>query len=69
MNSAKSEHKSAKKSASSSSTGKPSVSMKYARFFEGKEITKNGIFPLPERRKMVPERPANSGELSRGHCC
>lgn len=60
MNSAKSEHKSAKKSASSSSTGKPSVSMKYAKFFEGKEITKNGIFPLPERRKMVPERPANS---------
>jgi hypothetical protein len=43
------------------STEKPIVSMKYAKFFEGKEITKNGIFPLPERRKMIPERPANSG--------
>lgn len=67
LNSGKSDNEVAEKTASLISTGKPSVSMKYAKFFEGKDITKNGIFPLPERRKMIPQRPANSGELSRGN--
>ena len=33
---------------------------KYASFFDNKQVTPQGIFPLPERRQMNPIRKADS---------
>ena len=52
-----------KSNAPTSSSSPTTANSKYAQFFREKNVTKHGIFPLPEKRKIVPVRRSDSGNL------
>ena len=52
-----------KSKAPTSSSSPTTANSKYAKFFREKNVTEHGIFPLPEKRKIVPVRRSDSGNL------
>ena len=52
-----------KSKAATSSSSPTTANSKYAQFFRQKNVTEHGIFPLPEKRKIVPVRRSDSGNL------
>ena len=47
---------------SSTASAPTDANSKFAKFFRSKNVTEHGIFPLPEKRKIVPVRKSDSGK-------